>query len=926
MIKVPLTILFALICTGLQATEYTWNPTTKDSSGKYYLWNEKANWLVGGATATSYPNATDAIVLVPGNKSQLYSATGKCKEFRYLATDSFPQINQGNLKLVSGGRFSADNAALSSDQSVTWYAGLVCGDTGETGEVEVCIPTRLSLKLQKNISGTCALVKTGAGKLVQGYEVTDSSKTTKRTFTAPKVVYKEGALSLWANVAYENFELVFDGTSDSLRVEYGASVSNERNFVINNGAIRETELAEGTAHGFVTYNSNLRELVFTGTPTLNPMRFTGRFYGRSGLCWNPNTAETPYEFHCVGGVSDTTGQLLVSNGVMRLMKGASFTALSQTTVASGGTLRVDAASGLGFKTGRLDVDASGATLDLGRGVVLMATTAVVGGETLADGVYTSANASWITGAGVVEVGEQPERPTNVLELVEGSSYTVAADSAYAGVTLAADRGDFALEATVDAVLTVGSQGFVATGCDAARTVTLNGPIFLEGPQTWMFSANDTVVLNGPVFTTRRAGIWQIAGAKEIRFRGANVFAHELAISNAVARFYGTTVAGSEGGRITSAPASGARMHFYGVTTAKDILWNGTGPGTVNSMVKLHASEDGLVKTNLFTGLVSVNFGGNQYFETDGGVTTVFRGGVFKSGGLWGPNGTGTMVVEEKSMTPARFSMPWSSTFVLNVAGNKFGANAGQIYSGAQLITKVPYAIQAYDTVNSSAITARLTLSGRLNLSGNDQSVANINGGGVVTSETAAVFHVVDNNMAGSSDGGTTSQVVRVSFDGGASFSKEGKFTNWFYKVSQSTGTVAVAKGRLVFTSKTGSALQLSSKATYARPNVDCAWPNLSAAIVRGGTLALEHAKPWSSKTDVRFELTSGKTGQVELPAEKIVRCRNLIVDDEALPIGIYGGPDSTAANQPTVGGNSLFTGTGLLKVVGPNPGMFVIVR
>ena len=924
--KILTTFVVMVFCASIQATEYTWNPTVGTTSGSTtrYNWNKKENWLVDGVTATSYPNAADAIVIVPKTSNRIGNGTGKCKEFRYTDKTTFHIIDQGDLKLVSGGLLHAPNAALSSNNNVNWYAGVVCGDTGETGEVELRIPKNMTLQLQKSVSGTCALVKTGPGTLTCSNETKDSSKTTERTFTVPRVILKEGLLRLWGNSASTGLELVFDDEANANpTIEFGATMSNERNLVLINGGLRETARAEGKAHKFTTYNGNVRELVFRGVPQTNPVRFTGRFSGGAGLCWNPDAAETPYVFHYAGGVSDTTGQLLVSNGVVRLMKGASFTALSQTTVASGGTLRVDAAAGLGFTTARLDVDASGATLVLGPGVVLTATTAAVGGVALADGVYTQANANWITGDGVVEVGAQPERPSDILAITEGEDHAVTADSAYAGVTMDATVGDFTFTASSNAKLTIGAQGVVATGREAARTVTLNGPIYLEGPQTWTFSPNDTVVVNGPVYTHRQAGTWQIAGAKQIEFRGENIFTHTLAVSNAIACFYGSTIRGEEGGGITCTPESGVRVHFYGVTTAKEFLFDGASPGNINNLVCLHASEDGLVTTNLFTGYVDVHFGNNQYFEADAGVTSVFRGGVYKDGGMWGPR-HGTMVVEEKPMTPARFAIPWEATVVVNVANNKFGTNAAQVYSGATLIFGVPYAMKAYE---GSSTWARLTLNGRMVLNGHDQSIVSINGTtGVVTSETAAVLHLVDNKPAGGSDGGPTSQVTRVTFEGGAGYAKEGDFTNWLYKVSSSTGTVAVAKGRLVFTAKAGSVLPLTATATYKRPSEDVSWPNLSAAIVRGGTLVLEHANPWGRETDVVFETTSDKTGQVEIPSGVSVRCRELLVDGELQKPGIYGGPDSTAPNKPLVGGQALFAGAGTLRVVGSNPGLYLIFR
>jgi len=888
--------LAALAGATASAATYVWNPTTVDSKN-HYLWETPANWLVNDSTATSYPNSADAIVEVPGNKSQLYNGTGKCKEFHYTDASSFPIVNQGTLKLVTGGKFSFDAFSSKNGTTINWYASITCGDTGETGEVEVNIPAHMNLNLQKGVTGPCTFVKTGAGTLTDAYEVTNPSKNTERSFSVPKVLLREGVLNLWSNKICNGLEIVFDGASDDLKVCYGATQTFVRDLTIKSGAIRESALAEGTAHGFTTYSTNVRQIVMTGAPKVNPMRFTGRFYQNAGLCWAPDAAETPYEFQFAKSVSDTTGQLVVSNGVVRLTEGASFTALSRVAVA-GGTLKVDALSGLGFHAEAMEIAASGATLDLGRGVVLACDAATYGASALSDGVYTAANAAWITGEGSVEVGEVA-RPSEILTVTEGSSYAFTANCAYAGAVLTTEA-DFTFTTSSGAGVTLGAQGLVATGATAARTVTIDCPVCIDGTQTWTFAANDTVVVRGNVITSRDGGVWRIAGAKAVEFRGTNAFVHTLAVSNAVVRFYGTPSLGGDCGTVTCDACSGGRLHFYGVTTGKGVRFDGEKPGTV-VIAQFHASADGLVTTNLFTGYCETQFSGNQYFSIDKDVTAHFRGGVYKKGGLFGPSGEGSMVISDNILTPARLSQNNSTTLILDVAGNVLGGNAGQSASTARLETRVPYAICAY---KGDSVMARLTLSGTLDLCGCDQSVAAINGSGTVTSDAPAFLHVDDRAIAGSADGGSTSQVTRVTFQGAAGFSKDGTLTNWLYVASSSTGTVQVTEGCLVFPAKGSEPLALKS-GTYPRPKADIGWPSASKAIVAGGEMLLEHSQAWGAETAV--EIGAGK---LNLASGVRQRCASLVLDGVEAEAGIYGSSESAADIRDDVH----FAGTGVLRV------------
>ena len=119
------------------------------------------------------------------------------------------------------------------------------------------------------------------------------------------------------------------------------------NWGIRDGAIEESSAVSNTAHGFTSEDDvEAQALTLCGTPMVNPMRFTGTFYRRAGLVWNPDAADAAFVF--AKAVSHTTGELLVSNGVVRLVEGATFSRLSRLDVAAGAKFVVEAGAGSGF--------------------------------------------------------------------------------------------------------------------------------------------------------------------------------------------------------------------------------------------------------------------------------------------------------------------------------------------------------------------------------------------------------------------------------------------------------------------------------------------------------------------------------------------------------------------------------------------------
>ncbi len=86
----------------------------------------------------------------------------------------------------------------------------------------------------------------------------------------------------------------------------------------------------------------------------------GYIRGKAGICWSPNNPSR--KMSLMHYTCDTSGELIVSNGVMEITDGAKFLNLSRTFIGSGATLKVVGTAN--FKTEHL-IMMAGASLDLG---------------------------------------------------------------------------------------------------------------------------------------------------------------------------------------------------------------------------------------------------------------------------------------------------------------------------------------------------------------------------------------------------------------------------------------------------------------------------------------------------------------------------------------------------------------------------------
>ena len=224
---------------------------------------------------------------------------------------------------------------------------------------------------------------------------------------------------VFAAMSNKGFPWASHNSTDGGRIDlngFDQNFPNEQNgcFVCRNTAPVGQPI---TNYGFTSPADRPANVILSGAGVVNAaksQRYNGHFYGSAGLVWDPSDAEAEFVFSNV--VHDTTGELVVSNGIVRLFDGASFTALSKLTVASGATLKADDsydatsghATGADFFAQEIKV-AADAKLDLPRDVTLVTKKFAVGDEVVtAVGKYTRADyPALFTGDGTVEIKGVP---------------------------------------------------------------------------------------------------------------------------------------------------------------------------------------------------------------------------------------------------------------------------------------------------------------------------------------------------------------------------------------------------------------------------------------------------------------------------------------------------------------------------------------
>ena len=911
MMKLTMTAAAAagVVFAASAVTRY-WNATTQTSS--HYNWETAANWLDEDGN-TGVPQAGDDVVFNRGNQAWLGTSAALNSLTLAKGCNTYP-ISQTSVVLASGG----DGLWYTSDQSslVIYCFLYFSGD----GDVPVNIPSGKTLTVQKayrqSSSQTytvgAALVKRGGGMM----SLRDGSYWTESN-SFKRTRLEEGTLQ---------FE--FLGQSGKAGPKDLFPVGHDFLFACSNApaylSLRTLDLrmkdvkfheTEGIAkieHG-ISANANMFVFLrFTGTPQLESTVFSGKLYRSVGISWE--TEDPTREFVFSNAVSETTGGLLVSNGTMRLTHGASFTSLSNVYVAAGAKFKVEKGAGMCFHSTLLGLEDATAEIHAGEDVVLSFTSAEVGGVAVDPGVYTCEDVPWLKGLGRVRVGDTTvaDEASGWWERADGPTVLAAnATTNYVGARLMGS--DLTFTAGDGALAFIGTNGFNTAGDGGAYTWGWH--TYLEGSQTWTVASADTLEFTGELSNLAGAAVRK-EGAGTLKFTGAKSFSGNMTISN------GTVIATGDD---SLGGASGTTTFELVSSTEKGVLQIQPEPGknevTFHRPVTFHYVVDGnwgnflILPANTtvnFHGLMSTSdknrrsgpgYPCHWYMSCPNTTTVHWYGGMYAQ---LNHNFQGGHHYMHKAMTGGdRFTMGGGAVLELLAPSNSVGLATGGFNNGT-VYTRVPYAFAANAAGRNQLI--KFDGNGTIDLCGNDQSLNVIHskdtGAAQITSATPALMRLMGSYIPDSNSGGYAGVATnRVKFTGAAGLSMEKGTNFWLWADCSTTGTLQVVKGRVTM---------LAGK---------CFWTNATSAVVKGGTLVLEHAAALGTNTVVRFEQTGGVYGHMEIASGVKQLVGGLEVDGAKMPAGYYGSTASSARFRR----DDLFAGTGVLKV-GEPVGVIIVIR
>lgn len=905
----------ALAIAPLAADAETWYWVGNNKANdNYYYWDGYNNWtnangVVGdparGDNAVLNDNSRTTPRLVCNSNGDDTSSSSSRKALNsILMTGNFKKGgNQGNFALIGGGE---GLKVEPSNYTASNWTGILLEGEGEVPvdivEANSTFYTQMRMVQRKDPDGKvgAVLVKKGLGTLVCFNQVGN------RVYDISLTKIQQGRINVTTGKDLTNIGFRFDGNDSSARLQWGFNYNNLGMLPLKlvSGAITESDDVANADHGLESdYDLQVQ---FTGTPSANPMKFSGKFYGGAGLLWSPSSSD--YFFIYSNAVSSTTGHVEVARGTVKLVTGASFTALSGLKVGADGIFEVEAGSGANFRAETLDLY-TGSKLKLASGVTLTVGAAALDALPVKAGTYTGSgmegrSVAWIEGDGtvVVETGSassynwvgggtdtgiategnwSPETPDLdsgddfALFAQSGAAATLGRNAAFEGLSL---QNGFTFSGT--GTLSVGDMGISALDAASATTYSFGIPLEATANQTWTIGANNTFDVTGGL---KGSGNVKVEGAGTLNIGSGAGYTGSIDIAT------GTTISGlnalGEAGAVARVRNDGNGAYFSNAT---------------NDAVVVVYSEGGLsdsnpiyfVGDNVFNGAftnTACTF--NMMNGATAEFTSAYRGNTLTMAG------TGNVIFRNRFSQSGIFYM-----YTGNVTVDFYGENNdisglfwSQLLSG-RINCHVPYAIKAKGWIdNSNTVRFQMQNGMTIDLMGNDQSVDCIYAkkGGTITSDDPAFFHWVAKspyNAANDPEGNNMNRTNNVVFAGAAGLSYDGPQTNRLGGVSTTTGTLKVTAGKLI-----------------VLPHAS--WANCTNVVVSGGVLGVGNASAFAENLSV--SISGG--GAMDLDFDGQLECDYLFIDGAKKRSGVY-----SAANDDTHfqgGGELVVKARGLTVIV-----------
>ena len=916
-IKVVLSAPLALTATWTTTKCRYWNPTiqTQNGTSKFYYWSTAENWR-DATGAAGVPTSGDMVIFGSDSKgSAAYRVSDdSVRNPLYevcFSNKTTVSVNQGSFALKAGGR--GLQYLRNANNTGNWSGIRLCGD----GEVPVHIANKVTYAMQKSCqlgSGNPTVVKTGPGTFVNCNEAGNYS------YTAPTTLLREGTWDISITKVIDGCVIGFDGNDGSQVLQYSYG-SHSLPLQIKNGGIFETNGVANTTHG-ISANGKDQQVIFTGTPKFNPMVFSGRLLNGAGVKWSPSAAD--YVFVFSNAVSDTTGRIIVDKGIVRLVTGASFTALSEVSVANEAVFEVEEGAGANFTAKTLTLGGAEAKLKLGAGVALAFDAATLAGTALAAKTYSATGANgtqkvaWIEGEGTVTLATGPAN-ADVWTGLGSNSYTstdgnwlngVAPDvteggllatfanggneaklpadvaAKFAGIVLNPSFGGSSFSFTTDGGSASLAGNGINSGLAAAPIVwTMGWPLDVSTAQIWNLASGNTLKVTAPI---SGGAALTISGDGRIEFAAPSTHsgAKDLAIPQV--KIAADNALGAAEGQVTYHHVT-SKLSFAGDITLDSPFYSSDQCETFASFMTVEPNSH-------------VTFNGNFGYRAEGGITfgagsvTTFRGGLkFATDGMKGriaPYGSGTVVVTNKPISTCRCWIGQAAhpiTLVLAVTGNALNDVAYWAYfPSGRLVTAADNAVYASD---------RQTLlkfdNAEFDLSGHNQRIELLatTAKTRITSSSPACLTLLSTIAGSSNDGdaGGTNRVDLAIYSGQVSVEKGGNYPHVFGAMSTSTGAVAVTRGVVTM-------------------NASGMWPNATEVRVAGGVVKLQNAEAFGS--NAVWRVTAGTAPVVQLDFEGTNTASRLYVGGERQTSGTWGAVGSGAEHEA-----AWISGLGCLKIV-----------
>lgn len=888
---------------------YTPSGTSKDAKFGNYVYSAD-NWKTE-AGVNKKPAQGDVLVYDRSDQTTAQPTAQGVRLGGIWYRKAMAAMNQGQIWIQSGG-LGLTNSVTSG--SASWYCGIILYGSEEF-PVYLGGSTQINFQryFDQNDGGAATMVKRGSGTLAF-QDASNWAHDKRATWKKSRLeagtlrfnITGYGGNALDAQMFPAGHELTFadDGTSSGVTFSIGT-----HDLELLDITLREASPLAAPNHAFTCDSGRTVTLRMNGTPGLNPMGFGGRLLGGCGMIWNPSSSDNVFVFS--NAVSTTTGNLVVSNGTVRLEHGATFRSLASLQLAPGAKFAVARGAGGGFAAQRLVREDATSEIAVD-GAVLTFASGTCAGAAIPSGVYTQASCDWVKGDGIVLVDAtlpvQDAWWTNDAD--HPKSIPAGVQTNWYGAHLTGDS--FALDTGDGASVTLGKGGLDTAG--EGRTYTLGWNTYLACNQFWKIKSGDTVTLPGDGLaaagsTVLYVDVW---GGGLLRFDGTKSFSGDMVVSNGWFEAVGDDAPGIAG-TTTFEMQSGSlqgKIRFKRqegqteLNVHRNLTFHYHKCGEWGNFMELPAD-------------CTVNFHGRMETSSKGCVgnawpchwrytcpqsTTVNWYGVMHAAlNHHFPNGTHH--IWQPLSGGDRFSLDSStSTVYLHAANNGVGASCGAVRG--TIHTMVPYAL---DGRNANRLV-QLENTGVIDLHGNDQALSILccettsRNGAKITSDTPAFMrisggnHVVDN-----APGKTITNFVQWVGAAGVDMVRWADTYPFVLRnTSTSTGTVQVTSGILKF----------------AAPNADGTWggrwPNASEVVVKGGQLVFEHSEAINPEAVARFVKTDGKFGMMVFGAGVKVKVAELWIDGEKQRSGIYG----SAASGAQVKRDDLFAGSGVLRVGG----------